>query len=262
MKTSSWFVSSTLFWGLPPERWFELVHGHGLQGLEIWIQQLILQDISPSKIRKLAEEQGLRLTAHSYSWDMNLISLSHPMRRAAMKLTRRGIDIAAALGAEQITIHPGREGLPIPGADWDRMQAESFLSLGRYGKKLGIPVSFEIMEKIPKERYTSASAMQQVEAHVKAEDICWGYTEDVAHCDREEEIFEIAEALKGRIWEFHISNKKGTARHVADVRGGDFDLPKVTRRLAESGLPLVLEGYDPSMQAKRFEETWAWLTEA
>ena len=259
MKTSSWFVSSTLFWGLPPERWFELAATHGLDGLEIWIQQMIIQDISPVRIRKLAEESGLSLTAHSYSWDMNLISLSNPMRRSAMKLTRRGIDMAAAIGAEQITIHPGREGLPLAGINLDKMQAESFLSIGRYGKKMGVPVSFEIMEKIPKERFTSATAMKAVEACTKGE-ICWGYTEDIAHCDTEEEIFDIAKTLKGQISEFHISNKKGQARHVADVRGGDFNLPEITRALSKEGLPMVLEGYDPSMQAERFEDTWAWLT--
>ena len=261
MKQSIWFVSSTLFWGLPPEKWFTLAKENGLQGLEIWTQQLVSQGISPDQIYRLAKENGLKLTAHSYSWDMNLISLSKPMQRAAMKLTRRGIDMAARMGASQITIHPGREGLPLPDVNFDQMQAESALLIGRYGKKMGVPVSFEVMEKIPKERFTSAEAMKRVEKYVSG-DVCWGYTEDVAHCDSETEIFSMAQELKDRLLEFHVSNKKGTVRHVADVRGGDFQLPDVTRRLAAYGLPMPLEGYDPSGRAERFENTWKWLMES
>ncbi len=260
MREARWYVSSTLFWGLPPERWFELAEGHGLAGLEIWVQQLQSEGISPERIGRLREKSGLALTVHSYSWDLNLISLSRPMRRMAVKLSKRAVDMAAQMGADQVTVHPGREGLLLPGVDFDAMQAEAAASIGQYGKKSGVSISFEIMEKIPKERFTSAEAMQRMERCVKGE-ACWGYTEDVAHCDTEEEVFRTAQVLSGRLKEFHVSNKKGSARHVADVRGGDFDLPSMTHRLTEYGLPMVLEGYDPSGLAERFETTWKWLTE-
>ena len=111
MKTPKWYISSTLLWGLAPEKWFELASTYGLEGLEIWTQQLISENISPERIRQLKEETGLSLTVHDYSWDLNLISLSKPMRHGAMKMIRHGIDMAARMEADQITIHPGREGL-------------------------------------------------------------------------------------------------------------------------------------------------------
>lgn len=261
MRKPKWYVSSTMFWGLPPEKWFELAKSHELKGLEIWTQQMITQEITPEKIKKLKDFYGLSITAHSYSWDMNLISLSKPMRRAAMKLTRRGIDLAADMEAEQITVHPGREGLPLCGIDLDKMQAAACTSIGQYGERKGVSVSFEIMEKIPKERFTSSAAMKQVEMHTD-KDICWGYTEDIAHCDSEEEIFQMAEDLKEKLLEFHVSNKKGKVRHISDVRDGDFQLPEIAKRLTHYGVPMVLEGYDPFGQAERFENTWDWLTKA
>lgn len=261
MREARWYVFSTLFWGLPPERWFELAGSHGLAGLEIWVQQLQSEGISPERIGRLREKSGLALTVHSFSWDLNLISLSRPMRRMAVKLSKRAVDMAAQMGADQVTVHPGREGLLLPGVDFDAMQAEAAASIGQYGKKSGVSVSFEIMEKIPKERFTSAEAVLRMERCAKRGG-CWGYTEDLAHCDTEEEVFRTAQVLSGRLKEFHVSNKKGKARHVADVRGGDFDLPSITHRLTKYELPMVLEGYDPSGPAERFETTWKWLTEA
>lgn len=167
MREARWYVSSTLFWGLPPERWFELAEGHGLAGLEIWVQQLQSEGISPERIGRLREKSGLALTVHSYSWDLNLISLSRPMRRMAVKLSKRAVDMAAQMGADQVTVHPGREGLFLPGVDFDAMQAEAAASIGQYGKKLGVSVSFEIMEKIPKERFTSAEAVLRMERCAK-----------------------------------------------------------------------------------------------
>ena len=261
MKTPRWYISSTLLWGLAPEKWFEIASTYGLEGLEIWTQQLISENISPERIRQLKEETGLSLTVHDYSWDLNLISLSKPMRHGAMKMIRHGIDMAARMEADQITIHPGREGLHLPNVNFDEMQAAVCVSAGLYGQKIGIPVSFEIMEKIPKERFTSAEAMKQVESYAKSP-ICWGYTEDLAHCDSEDEIYHIAESVSDRLFEFHVSNKQGTHRHIADARKGDFQLPEITRHLAEVyNLPMVLEGYDPSGQAEQFKSTWQWLTE-
>lgn len=68
MREARWYVSSTLFWGLPPERWFELAGSHGLAGLEIWVQQLQSEGISPERIGRLREKSGLALTVHSFSW--------------------------------------------------------------------------------------------------------------------------------------------------------------------------------------------------
>lgn len=257
MNFSQYYVSSTMFWGLPPEEWFRTASACGLGGLEVWAQQLESERVGTDRLRGLSRQYGLTLTVHSYSWDMNLISLSRPMRRAAERLTKEAIDLARALHAEQITIHPGRDGLAVPGVDFDAELARSAVLLSGYGRQAGVTISFEIMEKLPKERLTSAEAALRMEALAGSTD--WGYTVDTAHCDSEDEIFHHAETLRGRVLEFHVSNKRGTERHIADVEAGDLNLPSVTARLAAYGLPLILEGFDPSGRAERLLRTLRWL---
>lgn len=261
MDRSLFYVSTTMLWGLPPEEWFRIAAEEGLGGVEVWAQQLESQDIRADQVLKLSVQYGLAVTVHNYSWDMNLISLSRPMREAAIALTKQGIDLASYLHAPQVTTHPGRDGLGIPGADFDRELTESFVMLSRYAEEEGTRISFEIMEKIPKERLTSAEAALRIEALAQAP-LRWGYTEDIAHCDSEEEIFHIASALKGRLLEFHLSNKKGTVRHVADAERGDFHLPSIADKLSSYGLHFALEGFDPSGKAERLYQTLDWLTRA
>lgn len=136
--------------------------------------------------------------------------------------------------------------------------AYSMRSLARYAAEEGTRASFEIMEKIPKERLTTPEAARRAEALAAAGPL-WSYTEDTAHCDSEEEIFHIAECLGGSLAEFHVSNKKGTVRHIGDVENGDLNLPAVTARLEGYGLPMILEGFDPSMKAERLHRTLRWL---
>lgn len=256
-ENSLWYVSSTLLWSLPPERWFSIAAEEGLGGVEVWAQQMDSQGISAETVRALSKRYGLKVTVHNYSWDLNLISLSRPMREAAVSLTKKGIDMAAYFGSAHVTTHPGRDGLGIPGADFARELAASFRELALYAERAGTRASFEIMEKIPKERLTSAEAALRVEAF--SEERGWGYTEDVAHCDSVEEIFRTAGLLEGKLCGFHVSNKKGTVRHIGDVEHGDFHLPSVVRKLEGYGFPMALEGFDPSAEAERLYRTLAWL---
>ena len=261
MDRSLYYVSSTMFWGLVPEEWFRIVREKSLAGIEVWAQQLETQSLSADRLRRLAVKYGVALTVHSYSWDLNLISLSRPMRDAAVALTKKGIDLASYFHAPQVTIHPGRDGLGIPGADFDRELAQSAVMLARYAAEEGTRASFEIMEKIPKERLTTPEAALRMEG-LAGREVLWCYTEDTAHCDSEEEIFCTAEALRGRIREFHVSNKKGAVRHIGDVEHGDLDLPRVAARLRTYGLPMILEGFDPSPAAERLHRTLRWLESA
>lgn len=258
MNRSLYLVSSTMLWGLPPEKWFQITEEEGLAGIEVWAQQLESQEISAETVRRLALQHGAALTVHSYSWDMNLISLSCSMREAAEALTKKGIALASYLHAPHVTIHPGRDGLALPGTDFEELMAYSMRSLARYAAEEGTRASFEIMEKIPKERLTTPEAARRAEALAAAGPL-WSYTEDTAHCDSEEEIFHIAECLGGSLAEFHVSNKKGTVRHIGDVENGDLNLPAVTARLEGYGLPMILEGFDPSMKAERLHRTLRWL---
>ena len=142
MNRSLYLVSSTMLWGLPPEKWFQITEEEGLAGIEVWAQQLESQKISAETVRRLALQHGAALTVHSYSWDMNLISLSRSMREAAEALTKKGIALASYLHAPHVTIHPGRDGLALPGTDFEELMAYSMRSLARYAAEDGRRAAF------------------------------------------------------------------------------------------------------------------------
>jgi sugar phosphate isomerase/epimerase len=258
MDTSLLFASSTLFWTLPSEQWFRLAKTYGLGGIEIWAQQLESNKISAEEIRRAARYYGLHTTIHNYSWDINLLSLNRSQRSVAVHLTKKAIELASYLNSLQVTIHPGRELFRMPGADYDLLLAESADSLGRFAQVQGTTASFEIMEKIPKERVTSVEAIYRMEA-VGNTAICWKYTEDIAHCDSTEEILHIAAVLNGRISEFHLSNKKGIQRHITDMAAGDFNLPEIVKELSSYNIPFILEGMDTSPASSVFYNALSYL---
>lgn len=248
MKRSLFYASTMLMWGLPAERWFRTAAEEELGGLEIWIQQMDYQGITPEKIKNLSRYYGVSVTAHSYSWDVNLISMCREMRTSAILLTRKALREASFFHAGCITVHPGKKGLPIPGVNYDRILAESVSSVTGYGAEQGIAVSFEIMEKIHGELLISADEVQRMEPY---RDLSGArYTLDTAHCENENEILSTAQRLRGKIAEFHVSNKKGIKRHIQDIAGGDLNLGDTVPQLSGYGVPLVLEGYDPSLEAK------------
>ena len=258
MNYPSVLASSTLFWSLPPEKWFRYAREYGLAGIEVWAQQLESNSIHAGELRRLARQYGAELTVHSYSWDLNLISMNKAERAVALELTKKAIRLAAFLDAKQVTIHPGRELFPAPGLDYDRLLAKTSSVLGSYAAQWGTTASFEIMEKIQRERLTSAEAVRRMEMAARTS-ISWKYTVDLAHCDRAGEAESLAVLLNGQISEFHVSNKKGTKRHIADVAAGDFDLPLLLAALAPCGLPYVLEGLDFSADAAMFKHIMTYL---
>lgn len=237
-----------LMWGMPVEKWFRTAAEEELGGLEIWIQQMDYQGITPGKIKNLSRYYGISVTAHSYSWDVNLISLCRDMRTSSVLLTRKALREASFFHAGCITVHPGRKGLPIPGVNYDFLLAESVNSVTDYGVEQGIAVSFEIMEKIPGELLISAEEVKRMEPYGDFSKV--RYTLDTAHCENENEILSTAQTLREKIAEFHLSNKKGRKRHIPDIAGGDLNLADAVSRLTGYGIPFVLEGYDRSPEAE------------
>jgi sugar phosphate isomerase/epimerase len=258
MRYPSVLVSSTLFWALPPEKWFRYAWEYGLAGIEIWAQQLENNAIRAEAVKRLARRYGAELTVHSYSWGLNLLSLNEGTRDVAMELAKKAIRLASFLDAKQVTIHPGRKVFHMPGLHYDRLLTQSATALADYAVEWGTMASFEIMEKLPKELLTSTDAVRRMEMMAQSR-IGWKYTIDLAHCDSVDEIETMALLLNNRIGEFHVSNKKGKKRHVTDIASGDFDLPLLIAALDQYGLPYILEGRDLSTDAEVFKNIMTYL---
>ena len=96
--------------------------------------------------------------------------------------------LAAELEAMELTVHPGHMTLPGRREESMKLLQDSLEQIGRLSDRIGVDVSLEIMEKIPKEFVTDAQSMEEAAGSRKKQ---FFYTLDIAHCDRRRTISHI-----------------------------------------------------------------------
>ena len=101
------FVASTLFWQTSLQDMTRQIKTDGLTGLEMWAQQFFYQNYDIEEYKTLAEAYGLRTLVHSCSWDLNLASINESIRQASVGQVIASLQLAKAIGAEEVTVHPG-----------------------------------------------------------------------------------------------------------------------------------------------------------
>ena len=217
----------------------------GFDGIELWAQQFFARGYDTQEYLRLQALYPLRTCVHSCSWDLNLASMNQGIREMSIKQVEASMRLAAELEAMELTVHPGHMTLPGRREESMKLLQDSLEQIGRLSDRIGVDVSLEIMEKIPKEFVTDAQSMEEAAGSRKKQ---FFYTLDIAHCDSEEEPFHILDQMK-RISKIHISNRKGKCYHTP-LENGDFSFKEMLPQLLAYGLPLVTEGYDDSRDAK------------
>ncbi len=236
------YLSSTLLWNGSLEEIFDLACQSGLDGIELWAQHFFCRKYKAGDYEKLAALYPLKSCVHSQSWDLNLASLNEGIRRQSVIEVEKSIDLAYRLGLDEVTVHPGRQTLPGAGAPWEAYLRESLKEILDYASRLQIDVSLEIMEKIPKEFFTTMKAAKEICGEMFGNFV---YTLDLAHCDSQQEALKAMADFHQVISKLHISNRKGNQFHTP-LDEGDYDMETLLPRLASYGLPMVIEGFDNS----------------
>jgi sugar phosphate isomerase/epimerase len=231
-------MSSVCLWGTELPGIIRFAAGAGFSALELWIEQLG-SGTGAAELRGLAEEQGISLYAHAVSWDINLCSHNPVMQNASVGEVKRSIELARQLGAENITVHPGRTGAPVFGEDFyvERMK-QSLAEICRFGLDAGVRVSLELMEKIPKEFVTTPGVMKKL-LNTIPPGAC-GITLDAAHLESAEMFIDYFNAMP-RVDKIHLSNRRGNTFHVP-VFKGDINTVQVLEFLQDKNVPIVIEG--------------------
>lgn len=237
---ASFYLSSTLLWGSSPEEMFQLAYQSGLSGIELWAQHFFYQKYNTEEYRKLSALYPLRGCVHSQSWDLNLASLNDGIRTQSIAEVKKSIDLARCLDLEEVTVHPGHRTIPGAGEPYRKYLRESLKEILEYAEKLGIDISLEIMEKLPKEFATSMEAMEQICGPLFDRFV---YTLDIAHCDSSQEALNTLKTYGHRISKIHISNRRGNQFHTP-LYEGDYDMVQLLPELARYDLPMVIEGFD------------------
>lgn len=239
------YFSSTLMWGATPEEVLGMAARWGLGGVEIWAQQADTFGWDADQIARLAAANHLQMVVHAKSWDLNFAALNEGVRRASIEELKKSLVFAQHVGAQEMTLHPPRFTLPSLREQAIEAGREGLAELLDTSDQVGVPISLEVMEKIPKELVTTVEEYQTFIGFLAPRLTC---TLDMAHCRSAEEFWDYAERLP-RISKLHISNKQGTKLHTP-LPLGDYDFVQQLPHLKRLGVPMVIEGFD---QDPRFE---------
>ena len=234
------YLSSTLLWNSSLEEIFHLAYQSGLDGMELWAQHFFSRGYKEEEFQKLSALYPLKSCVHSQSWDLNLASMNEGIRAQSVTEVKKSIGLAYRLGLNEVTVHPGHQTIPGAAAPYEAYLKESLKEILDCAQKLGVDISLEIMEKIPKEFVTSMNAMKQVCGELFSSFV---YTLDLAHCDSAGEALDTLKDYSRNISKIHISNRKGNQLHTP-LYEGDYDMETLLPQLAAYGLPMVIEGFD------------------
>lgn len=236
---SEFYMGSTLMWNATLEEMVQFIYNNGLDGIEMWAQHWFEKGYSIQEYEKLIALYPVKTIVHSCSWDLNPASLNEGIRKASILEIQKSMDLAAALNANEVTVHPGRITICNEMEGYYERMHQSLQEILEYAKGKGIDVSLEIMERIPKEFVTSVDEMKKITKEMEDE-FC--YTLDIAHCDEECDILKALE--QGRHFsKFHISNRQGSRLHTP-LPEGEYDFKTLLPMLRKYQIPFVVEGFD------------------
>jgi sugar phosphate isomerase/epimerase len=234
------YIASPVLWAFPLEQVIAIVHGRGIGGVEVWAEQVWYHRSSIREIIRLKDRFQMNLTSHAASWDLNIAALNRGIRRQSIRLVKRSILLAEAIGANNITIHPGRLTLSATWTDWHfAVLTESLQEISTFAQAHQAVISVEVMEPVKKEFIIDAPAVNRLLSQLPDSVMV---TLDVAHLPRQTDFDDYFAKIK-RINKIHLSDRSQDRYHLP-LGQGDLDCAALLNGLRDSGLPLVIEGHD------------------
>ncbi|MFT8319941.1 MAG: sugar phosphate isomerase/epimerase [Bacillus sp. (in: firmicutes)] len=249
------YGSSTLLWGKSFEEICKEFSSLGLNGMELWAEQVWHQHFSLDEIKKFTDLYELELTLHAASWDLNLCSLNSGVRQQSITEIGRSIQLASAIQAGNMTVHPGRLTLSRDWSDW-HMQClkESLDLIEDLGAGHEVTISLELMENVKKEFITMPDKMNELTRN-RSDTI--QTTFDVAHTPISINPLTYFKKLE-RINKVHLSDSRNDRFHVP-LGEGQIHLSHMINELTDFEHPIVLEGYDPYGQNTTLKKHLTYL---
>jgi len=171
-KIMTLLASSTLLFDYQLSEVIKLTREMGYDGVEIWHFHLERTHENPDQLAKLAEQTHSVLSIHALSWDLNYCSRLPDIREASIQALKKSIALTRDIGARTVVVHPGRVTIPndTPEANWPFL-IEGTQRLANYAEELGVTLSLEIMEHIPKEFFINPHDAQYLLQFIKSSTI-------------------------------------------------------------------------------------------
>ncbi|HTN69902.1 MAG TPA: sugar phosphate isomerase/epimerase family protein [Methylomirabilota bacterium] len=248
-------ISSLLFKSHPLGEVIDLARDQGVSWLEVWTEHF-WRDDKGDLIQKL-RRSGLNLSVHGPIGDLNITSSNLGIREESIRQVFQGVEEAAAMGAQVITVHPGYLTGRQDGEDsiWD-LQIEALTRIARRGKELGIIVAMETMEKRNKEVVIHPEIANQIIDAVNMDN--FGVTFDVSHAHTVMDVVEFIRTLR-KISHIHISDTKDGKVHVLMGQGEIAFAPVLQALKQKYNGALVIEGWNPKDEMGMVQKSTAFL---
>ncbi len=204
--------SSTCAWNLSPTRSIAHARELGIYSFELWFDHYVFHDESVGKIRKALRENEIVATVHASSWDINITSTSKPVREFSIEQVKKSIDLAEAIAAPLITVHPGKKSYFRARRDEiAKAQQEAFHTLFCYSEGKDVMICVENIEDTGRDVMVTEADF--IDFFSKIDDDLF-ITLDVAHLGDLQRIEMFYSKLRERIRHIHISDLNQVELHV------------------------------------------------
>ncbi|QKY69336.1 sugar phosphate isomerase/epimerase [Lentibacillus sp. CBA3610] len=236
------FIASSLCWHYHPKDVIKIAALYGFQGVEMWAEHMYDHDAHPEAVRDCAEQANLTLSLHASSWDLNICSINEGVQEQSLNELYKSIDLASRVNARHMTFHPGKYSVKtfFPEAH-EQALISNTQKLMAYASEKDVTLSMELMEPLPKEILTTPDKMAEFKQKLRGG---LHVTLDIAHVPLVDDALDYLEQITD-VNSIHLSDSSAEHYHLP-LGEGSIDLGRIQQRLAESGLPVVLEGLDTS----------------
>jgi sugar phosphate isomerase/epimerase len=239
-------TSSDVVRHLPVQDAIQLISHTGYDAVELWMGHVTASSLSTADIRGLLQEHQLSYQIHADVRDINLTSINPGIQKESVKQTLKTIEFARELGADLITVHPGRlsSSKDRPEDLWD-LQVDVFKEIAAYAEQFEVKIGLENMEKRPKEFVMTYDVVDHLIREVNSPYL--GMTLDLAHCHSLGEVTEFVQSVQVPIFNVHISQASKKKMHLP------FDTKQEDAIDFEPVLPLLYEKYDGVLINESFQ---------
>ena len=207
----------------------------GCGGIEIQTDYLPEAESERAAVFAYARQQGLYVSLHGPSSDINISSLNRGIRQESVRQIKEAIRIAKRYDVEKLTIHPGllssaRENVE----DKWQVMLESVREIADYAQRMQIHVGIENMEKRKKELVYTVADLNRF-AEIAAGNPYFGATLDFCHFATNEIFAPELDQLQLPVKNVHISQCIDGKPHYALDQEGQIDFANILAMLCAVG---------------------------
>ena len=241
-------VSCTAFSSDPPKIWLDRIVGN----FELWE---IFSEASHSivynykEFKELLPSYDLHYSVHAPICDINIASISDPVRKASLKETIDTIKTANKLGIDKVTVHPGLSSMSVHGIEDRYLEhaKRSMRIIDGASKEYGVSVAIENMPDIYFFLARTASELKSL-----VEDTDLGICMDIGHANTTGQIGEMVDLLGDRLINVHIHDNNGKRDEHLTIGDGSIDFKTVLSKLKKYKGNYVIESktYESAVDSK------------